>query len=130
MAALPRIMSSIGVFDRFEVPVRGNSNFARVMERWLPHETGSGYHWIASRGNSRRSQLDSAAHAIARSAPHIVEVLPGVLLPAIVDRMPPFTVPVLAGGFIRTEADVRAVLNAGALGVTTSTTALWGDDAG
>ena len=73
MAALPRFMSSIGVFDRFEVPVRGNSNFARVMERWLPHETGSGYHWIASRGNSRRSQLDSGrayvrAHLLACAA--------------------------------------------------------------
>ena len=70
-----------------------------------------------------------SAHAIGRSAPHIVEVLPGVLFPAIVDRMPPFTVPVLAGGFIRTVTDVRAVLNAGALGVTTSAAALWGHDA-
>lgn len=78
----------------------------------------------------RRSQLDSAAHAIMRSAPHIVEVLPGVLFPAIVERMPPFTVPVLAGGFIRTETDVRAVLNAGALGVTTSTPGLWGPGRG
>lgn len=78
----------------------------------------------------RRSQLDSAAHAIARSGPHIVEVLPGVLLPAIVDRMPPFTVPVLAGGFIRTQSDVHAVMGAGALGVTTSSTALWGPGAG
>lgn len=78
----------------------------------------------------RRSQLDSAAHAIARSAPHIVEVLPGVLFPSIVELMPPFTVPILAGGFIRTEADVRAVLNAGALGVTTSTPDLWGHDVG
>lgn len=78
----------------------------------------------------RRSQLDSAANAIARSEPHIVEVLPGVLLPSLMDRMPPFTVPVLAGGFIRTEADVRSVLGAGALGVTTSTSALWGHDDG
>lgn len=78
----------------------------------------------------RRSQLDSAAHAITRSAPHIVEVLPGVLLPSLMDWMPPFTVPVLGGGFIRTEADVRSVLDAGALGVTTSTSALWGHDDG
>ncbi len=78
----------------------------------------------------RRSQLDSAAIAISRSAPSIVEILPGVLFPSIVDRMPPFTVPVLAGGFIRTEGDVRAVLNAGALGVTTSSSALWGDRVG
>ena len=75
----------------------------------------------------RRSQLDSAAQAIGRSAPSIVEILPGVLFPSIVDRLPPFTVPILAGGFIRTELDVQAALQAGALGVTTSARALWGD---
>lgn len=59
MGAMPTLASSIGLFDRFEVPARGSSNFARAMERWLPHETCSGYHWIASRGNSRRAQVDS-----------------------------------------------------------------------
>jgi glycerol uptake operon antiterminator len=74
----------------------------------------------------RRSQLDTAAAAIGRSAPHIVEILPGVLLPSVIGMLPPFEVPVLAGGFIRTHADVAAVLSAGALGVTTSSQALWG----
>lgn len=59
MGTMPRLASSIGLFDRFEVPTRGSSNFARAMERWTPHETCSGYHWIASRGNSRRAQVDS-----------------------------------------------------------------------
>lgn len=59
MGRMPRLLSGVGLFDRFEVPVPGSSNFKRVMERWQPFETGSGYHWIASRGNSRRSQLDS-----------------------------------------------------------------------
>jgi glycerol uptake operon antiterminator len=76
----------------------------------------------------RRSQLDTAAAAIGRAAPHIVEVLPGVILPSVIGLLPPFEVPVLAGGFIRTEADVGAVLAAGALGVTTSSQALWGFD--
>ena len=74
----------------------------------------------------RRSQLDPAVAAIGRSAPHIVEILPGVLLPSVVAMMPHFDVPVLAGGFVRTEADVQAILSAGALGVTTSSRALWG----
>ena len=78
----------------------------------------------------RRSQLDSAVLAVSRAAPDIVEILPGVLFPSIVDFMPPFEMPVLAGGFIRTDSDVRAVLSAGALGVTTSSTALWGDRVG
>ena len=78
----------------------------------------------------RRSQLDSAVLAVSRAAPDIVEILPGVLFPSIVDFMPPFEMPVLAGGFIRTDSDVRAVLSAGALGVTTSSTSLWGDRVG
>jgi hypothetical protein len=59
MGTMPRLASSLGLFDRFEVPVRGSSNHARAMERWLPQETCSGYHWIATRGNGRRAQLDS-----------------------------------------------------------------------
>ena len=79
---------------------------------------------------TRRSQLDTAIAAIGRSAPNIVELLPGVLLPSVAGRLPDFGVPLLAGGFVRTEADVAAVLAAGALGVTTSTPALWGTPAG
>jgi hypothetical protein len=59
MATMPRVLSSLGLFDRFEVPARGSSNLTRVMQRWQPQETGSGYLWIASRGNSRRHQVDS-----------------------------------------------------------------------
>jgi hypothetical protein len=59
MAPMLRLLSGLGLFDRFEVPARGSSNLARVMQRWQPQETGSGYLWIASRGNSRRSQVDS-----------------------------------------------------------------------
>ena len=67
--------------------------------------------------------------ALARSNPDIVEVLPGVILPSIAGMIPRFAVPVLAGGFVRTPADVRAVLAAGAVGVTTSSAALWAFDA-
>ena len=74
----------------------------------------------------RRSQLDTAVAAINRSAPNIVEILPGVILPSVIGLMPRFEVPVLAGGFIRTQADVGAALSAGALGVTTSSQVLWG----
>jgi glycerol uptake operon antiterminator len=75
---------------------------------------------------TRRSQLDTAVSAIARSNPNIVEVLPGVILPWVAPLLPDFGVPVLAGGFIRTAGDVEAVLATGALGVTTSAGQLWG----
>jgi Nitroreductase family len=66
MGTLPRLLNSLGMFDRFAIPVRGDSNHTRLMERWAPFETGSGYHWIASQGNSRRQQLD-AGRAYARA---------------------------------------------------------------
>lgn len=56
---MPRLMSSIGLFDRFEVPRPGTSNFDRVMDRWAPFETGSGWFWVATAGNARRAQFDS-----------------------------------------------------------------------
>jgi hypothetical protein len=55
---MPLILSKMGMFNRFEVPVKGNSNHKRTMERWLPFETGSGYLWMASNGNSRQQQVD------------------------------------------------------------------------
>lgn len=74
---------------------------------------------------SRRTHLDTSFTAVARARPDIVEVLPGVLLPTIADVMPRFGVPLLAGGFIRTDDDVRAVLASGATGITTSAENLW-----
>lgn len=59
MGPMVRVMSSVGLFDRFEVPKRGSSNYKQVMKRWAVYETGSGYFWIASRDNSRAAQLNS-----------------------------------------------------------------------
>ncbi len=74
---------------------------------------------------ARRSQLHAAVAAISRAGPDIVEVLPGVIFPDVVHLFPNFGVPLLAGGFIRTEAEARAVVAAGAAGVTTSWPPLW-----
>jgi len=70
--------------------------------------------------------IDLALAAVARSQPHIVEVLPGVILPAVADLVVPrLRVPLLAGGFVRSGEDVRRLLDAGAVAVTTSERALW-----
>ena len=74
---------------------------------------------------SRREHLETAVAALARSRPDIVEILPGVILPAIAGLLPALDVPMLAGGFIRTPLDARAVLASGAVGVTTSSEGLW-----
>lgn len=75
MGAMPRMASALGLFDRFEVPVKGSSNFDRVMQRWPAQETGSGYFWIASQGNGRRAQLD-AGRAYVRA--HLQATAAGV----------------------------------------------------
>jgi glycerol uptake operon antiterminator len=75
---------------------------------------------------TRESLLATALTAIARSRADIVEVLPGAILPDVCSLIPPLDVPLLAGGFIRTAAEARAVLAAGAAGVTTSSEEVWG----
>lgn len=74
----------------------------------------------------RRGLLDSAVSAVTHSQADIVEVLPGVILPEVKSLLPHLNVPLLAGGFIRTEEEARAALAAGASGVTTSSESLWG----
>ncbi len=76
----------------------------------------------------RRGLLDAALAATSRSGADIVEVLPGVILPEVRALMPSLDVPLLAGGFIRNEAQARAALEAGAVGVTTSAENLWAVD--
>jgi hypothetical protein len=70
-----RVMAGVGAFDRFEVLQRGSSNHGHAMARWAPFETGSGYFWIASRGNSRAAQLD-AGRAYVRA--HLQATAAGV----------------------------------------------------
>jgi glycerol uptake operon antiterminator len=74
----------------------------------------------------RRGLLDSAVSAVTHSQADIVEVLPGVILPEVISLLPHLNVPLLAGGFIRTEEEARSALAAGASGVTTSSESLWG----
>jgi hypothetical protein len=64
-AAVPRVMHAVGVFDPMEVPQRGASSLQRVMDRWAPFETGSGYLWLSGNGNSRSTQL-AAGRAYVR----------------------------------------------------------------
>ena len=54
---MPRLLNAVGVFDRFAVPERGNDTHQRMLDHWRPSETGSGYFWMATQGNSRRDQI-------------------------------------------------------------------------
>ncbi len=74
---------------------------------------------------TRHGAVESGVAAVARSGADLVEVLPGVILPELPSLRRQLKVPLLAGGFIRDEAQARAVLAAGAVAVTTSTEAVW-----
>jgi hypothetical protein len=54
-----RALHAVGLFDPMEVPQRGKSSLQRIMDRWAPFETGSGYLWLGSAGNERATQIAS-----------------------------------------------------------------------
>ncbi len=72
------------------------------------------------------SALETGIRTIGRAAPDIVEVLPGIIFPEIATTLKQqLAGPFIAGGFIRTAADVTRVRAAGAILSSSSTYALW-----
>ncbi len=72
------------------------------------------------------SALETGVRTIARAAPDIVEVLPGIIFPEVAPLLRQLLPgPFIAGGFIRKAADVARIQAAGALLSSTSTYALW-----
>ena len=72
------------------------------------------------------SALDTGVRTIARAAPDIVEVLPGIIFPEVAPtlrRLLPG--PFIAGGFIRSSAEVARVQAAGGILSSSSTYTLW-----
>jgi glycerol uptake operon antiterminator len=70
--------------------------------------------------------LPSAMSALDHARPDIVEVLPGVIFPLVVNeirsRLP---LPIIVGGFVTEPAHRDTALQHGALAVSTSTAELW-----
>ena len=58
-ATMVRALDALGLFSRTEVPVRGSSLYARVMDRWAAFETGAGFVWIASPADRRAAQIEA-----------------------------------------------------------------------
>jgi glycerol uptake operon antiterminator len=72
--------------------------------------------------------LAAGLPTVEKAGPDAVEVLPGVILPVIAQELAARGAlpPLIAGGLIRTAAQVEAVLGAGAVAVSTSHPGLWG----
>ncbi|HET8853323.1 MAG TPA: glycerol-3-phosphate responsive antiterminator [Ktedonobacteraceae bacterium] len=72
------------------------------------------------------SALESGVRTIARAAPDIVEILPGIIFPEVAPTLQQLLPgPFIAGGFIRTTVDVARVQAAGAILSSSSTYQLW-----
>lgn len=72
------------------------------------------------------SALETGIRTISRAAPDFVEVLPGIILPEVAPTIQRLLAgPFIAGGFIRTAADVERMLKAGAILSSSSTHELW-----
>ncbi len=72
------------------------------------------------------SALESGVRTIARAAPDIVEILPGIIFPEVASTLRQLLAgPFIAGGFIRTAADVARIRAAGGILSSTSTYQLW-----
>ncbi|MCA3220918.1 MAG: twin-arginine translocation pathway signal protein [Burkholderiales bacterium] len=70
-----RLLHATGLFDPMEVPQRGQSSLQRIMDHWAPLETGSGFVWLVSTGNTRVQQVE-AGRAYVRQ--HLLATAAGV----------------------------------------------------
>lgn len=72
------------------------------------------------------SALETGVRTIARAAPDIVEVLPGIIFPEIASTLQQaLPGPFIAGGFIRDAPEVARIRAAGAILSSSSTYTLW-----
>jgi glycerol uptake operon antiterminator len=70
--------------------------------------------------------LSSAMSALERARPDIVEVLPGVIFPLVVDQIRSrLSLPIIVGGFVREQRQCEDSLKRGALAISTSSASLW-----
>ena len=70
--------------------------------------------------------LGTGISVVRECSPWAVEVLPGIILPRLkVDLVKQDLPPIIAGGLIRTEKEIKEVLKSGALAISTSRKELW-----
>lgn len=68
--------------------------------------------------------LDSIAETLRNTAPHLMEIMPGVI-PKVISRFAKSSIPVIAGGLLQTKAEILEALKAGATAVSTGSRELW-----
>lgn len=68
--------------------------------------------------------VDSIEEMMKTAAPHMVEIMPGVI-GKILSRFRKIRIPVIAGGLVETKAEVTTALRCGAAAVSTGKQELW-----
>lgn len=72
------------------------------------------------------SAIATAVNVLTKSNPDAVEILPALVLPAVWSRLPVDVLPpIIAGGLVRTEDELRAVLRTPVRAVSTSQPSWW-----
>lgn len=65
--------------------------------------------------------LAGSLNAIKKSNPDAVDILPGLILPKIAKMIKTkISIPIIAGGLITAEEDIREILASGAIGISTT----------
>ena len=65
------------------------------------------------------------AEAIVKNGADMIEIMPGIIPAAIRELHENVDTPIIAGGLVRNEEDVRMILEAGAVAASTSESDLW-----
>jgi glycerol uptake operon antiterminator len=70
--------------------------------------------------------LTGGLNVVDKSKPDAIEVLPGLILPKIMDRIRSrSSVPVIAGGLITTQQEIQEIFSSGAIGISTTSAKLF-----
>jgi glycerol uptake operon antiterminator len=72
-----------------------------------------------------RSNLPRSTNAVQQSKPHLVQLMPWAVIPALAAADLAELSPFVAAGFVKSQGDVVAALKAGAKAVSTSDFELW-----
>lgn len=68
--------------------------------------------------------MDSVQEMLKNTAPHMMEIMPGVI-PKAISRFAAGNIPVIAGGLIDLKQEVTAALSSGATAISTGCKDLW-----
>lgn len=71
------------------------------------------------------SAMDVSINSAKKIKPDAVEILPGLVPKIIQNVKKELNVPIITGGFIETEDEVRSCIDAGAISASTSYKPLW-----